>query len=362
MLICPFLPFLILELAAGAADHLIGIVGIRPHGAEAGALEELLHGAVSGLVAVAAAVCTAEIIIDHVGNEQVAVGIEADAGRVEVRRQALAQQREFVVLGACHMDIFTEGSGGDIDLAAGNGDGCHAVLGLVFAVRNGAGDIFRPGRPMGRLGEQAEVIVALDRLPGLAAVGGLDEGGNGIFIGGNVAAGIDDIGVVRVNGNCLAALSAPAVAHDLDEIGDVDLLHGLAAVGGLENAGLFCREIGASAEEIHRIVIGRVNGHGIDREQTSVRVVDKAEELIPAFRLIIVLVGAADVGTRIHDLLAGDNAGHESAAADLHGAPVIAGFDGFRGSKAVHRKGSHTAAEQSRRNHGRNCLSPELHK
>ena len=323
VLLRPRLPFLILPLAAGARDHVIGIGRIRPDRAVAGgAVENLLDLAVLRGVAVAAAGTALECKTCHIADEQIAVRVNIDARGVDIRREVLAQRCELIGFDICNVDICNSRlCRCDIDLAAGHCDGGNAVLRLIGAVHCAARDVIRPCRPLGCLGEQSEIVIADDRFPCLAAVGGFDQRGFGIGIRGDVAARIDDLRVIRIDCDRLAELSAVAVAHDLDEIRDIDLLKGLAAVRCLEDDRFLRGEICAAAEEINGVVIGRVHRHCIHGEQTAVGIGDEAEELLPRLGIIVVAVCTADVGSCIHDLFSGHNTGDKAAAADAERAP-----------------------------------------
>ena len=168
-----------------------------------------------------------------------------------------------------------------------------------------------PSRPLDGICEESQVVVALNGFPSVTAVFTHNQGG---VTGSNVAAAVDNIRVVRVNGNCFPELSAFAVAVNLNQVSDINPVKGLTAVLRTEDFRFCIAEICTTAEQVDGVIIRRVNAHRIYAQESTFGVVQVVQHLIPVAGIIVVLVCTANVCPGIHHVFTGDNTGYKTAA------------------------------------------------
>ena len=237
----------------------------------------------------------------------------------------------------------------DVDLAVCNFNRSNTIDVQVFVICDRSYHMLCPGRPFDAVFEQPQLIIAHDRTPGVAAVLTHNEGR---IAGSGIAAAVDDVRIVRIDCDCFTGLSAVAVAVYLDQIGDIDLFKGLAGVVGTENNCPCVAEICTAAQQIQRVVIIRVNAHGIHTQEAPVCFVQEAQQLHPFFLFVVIAICAAHVRPGIHLVVTSNNTGNKSAAADIQCIPIHGRFHGFCriGSKRRSYAGcSDSSAEQCRR-------------
>src|SRR2546423_1413946 len=175
--------------------------------------------------------------------------------------------------------------------------------------------------------------------PGGAAIGALPEAEGGVLIAGS--AEINDVAVVGVDGEPLAIAPATHVSADFErESGNGPCV---ALVGALEDGSVVgIPRIGVSADS--GIDGASITGIDSDREDAGVSPVipvDPVEQRQPSIAAIGAAVEAANIGSRVHQVLhAGviHDAGDEPASDDPNVVPGIRGLPNGAGRQERHTR------------------------
>ena len=171
--------------------------------------------------------------------------------------------------------------------------------------------MFCPSWPLDGIFEKSQVIVALNGFPSITAVFTHNQGG---VTSSDITAAVDNVRVVWVNRNRFPELSAMTVAVNLNQVSDINAVKGFTAIPRTENFGFCIAEICTATEQIDGIIICRVNTHGIHAQESTFRIVQVVQHLIPVAGIIVVLVCTANVCPGIHHVFTGDNTGYKTAA------------------------------------------------
>ena len=260
--------------------------------------------------------CTAAAECDAaaVGDQEVAVCVCIDSGRIIIGRKVFAQRLEVIRTNISNnQTVFALNGRTNINLAILNMNDGNTVLVVIFCIGQSSCHVFCPGRPLDGIFEESQVIVALNGFPSVTTVFTHNQGR---VAGSNVTAAVDNVRVVWVNCNRFPELSAFAVAVNLNQVSDINAVKGFTAIPRTENFGFCIAEICTAAEQVDGVIIRRVNAHRIYAQESTFGVVQVVQHLIPVASIIVVLVCTANVCPGIHHVFTGDNTGYKTAAGD----------------------------------------------
>ena len=215
--------------------------------------------------------------------------------------------------------------GGAIEVCAGGG--VDAGVNGLRGVAGGGGafveeDEGEAGGGAGKSGEVGPGVSGVDAFPE-AVAGGAEK---------------EDVAVVGIDLEAFAGAAAIFVSAEFE--GEVGAAPGLALVGGIEDGGVFGPGGGVLSDRFVDVVgVGGVGGEGEDAGELGIVAAEGVVERDPGGRGVVPAVGAADIGAGVDQILLGGgefDAVDETAAGDWGVGPSVglgekkAGFVGVK--------------------------------